>query len=716
MEQNGSELEDLEAVKKSLRRSSNRMSRSKVGNIDDSEDETINDDDDETHDDESDGENNEEETALLNATFSPSTRRSIYGYRHSMAAVSKSEDSDLTDDEDELNESEADKQIVQSRKTEGSSGDFDEDQYLYSPSTRKSIAGNFQKSSSTGSSLDLLKTINHDDEFIQEKINDSQNETNKSRSTPKPTPENNTIDLTTLDDSSSEIEEPIHATRKSCGLSKTKFEESIKEKMSSTLSPPVAQEPLDESSIIEIVDNSYDAPVRQTIQPTAVIEEREIIEVEEAAGVDWEAIKKANAQMQPKYTGKTGLETFQAQKGMAEKCLKNIHGSLQTQPGEDELAETPKQLKVELMDHQRHALAWMMWREEQNPKGGILADDMGLGKTLCMISLILSKLDEEDEKGEDDDSDEEEASGKWMNRGTCRYYPGGTLIVCPASVLGQWQNEITKRVRRGCLTFEEHHGSKREQKPKYLARHDVVITTYNIVLSEQKKDGPLFGVKWCRIILDEAHIIRNHNTGISQACTQLHGRNRWALTGTPICNKKMDLFALLRFLRCRPFDDLKVFKTWVEHQNSESRMHALVKTLMLRRTKAILQEKQQIELPKKTVIVVDVVLSRAEMNVYQKVMLYSRCVFTDYLAQKGIHAHNANDEKLNQIHAKVAAMHGQNVGTAQILTLLLRLRQICCHPGLIEQVSSIKICHIESFLSSLKVLRVSRAPMRLLMS
>lgn len=277
-------------------------------------------------------------------------------------------------------------------------------------------------------------------------------------------------------------------------------------------------------------------------------------------------------------------------------------------------------------------------------------------------------------------------------------YNGGTLVICPASLLGQWENEIVNRVRRNTVGLYIHHGSNREPKSKYLAREDIVITTYNIVASEMKTNAALFGVKWNRIILDEAHIIRNHKTNISQACSELRGKYRWALTGTPICNKEMDIYALLRFLRVTPFDDLGTYKRWLEDKRGGGgqRIHALMKTMLLRRTKEMLKEKEELTLPEKITHNIDVQLNQNEKNVYSKVLAYSRTLFTEYLQQHKGNEHTnrpmmnnsneqANMNALSKFHDKFTAVHG-NVQVHQILTLLLRLRQICDHPGLIKAV------------------------------
>ncbi|XP_002073794.3 transcription termination factor 2 [Drosophila willistoni] len=430
---------------------------------------------------------------------------------------------------------------------------------------------------------------------------------------------------------------------------------------------------------------------------------------------DWDELSAAVNQIQPKYTGAQGLATFNTQKALTVDALKDLHGSLKGCPAENVMADDPQGLKVQLMGHQKHALAWLSWRESQSPRGGILADDMGLGKTLTMISSVLACKNRQDARGDagsesesdDDTGSKRKSTGGWNSKGRKDYHKGGTLVVCPASLLRQWEGEVESKVSRNRLTVCVHHGNNRETKSKHLRTYDLVVTTYQIVAREQKASGALFGMKWRRIILDEAHVVRNHKAQTSIAVSALRAKYRWALTGTPIQNKELDVYALLKFLRCSPFDDLATWKKWIDNKSAggQNRLNLLMKSLMLRRTKAQLQLDGKLNnLPQKELRLIEINLDKDEMNVYQKVLTYSRTLFAQFLFQRSEKdsdmnfISDANKPTYNQIkdpngayykmHQKFAKMAGskKEVKSHDILVLLLRLRQICCHPGLIDSM------------------------------
>ncbi|CAH0392936.1 unnamed protein product [Bemisia tabaci] len=414
--------------------------------------------------------------------------------------------------------------------------------------------------------------------------------------------------------------------------------------------------------------------------------------------------------------GKKALETHRVQQSLTMDCLRRIHKSMSTMPDESVLMSDPKTLKsdVELMPHQKHALAWLLWRESQKPHGGILADDMGLGKTLTMISLILKNQEikeEAEENGQKSSSTEDSDGEDWASSGSRpKKYPGGTLVIAPASLLSQWEGEVKKRVKSNVLNVLIHHGAKREEKARRLARYDMVVTTYGTVTSEGKKmeDSALYKIAWDRIIIDEAHTIRNPKTAGSIAVCNLTARNRWALTGTPIHNKQLDMYGLLKFLRCKPFDDLAVWKRWVDNRDAAGtkRLNTVVKSILLRRTKEQLLTSGANKLPPKNYKKIEVALDNNEKEVYHKLLLLSSSLFHKYLAQRAEKADlqtygivmskkkhvdlEKNEELLNK-HPELANLYqkftgSQDVKAHQILVFILRLRQLCCHPSLISEM------------------------------
>lgn len=202
--------------------------------------------------------------------------------------------------------------------------------------------------------------------------------------------------------------------------------------------------------------------------------------------------------------------------------------------------------------------------------------------------------------------------------------------------------------------------------------------------------------------MDEAHIIRNHNTNMAQSCCKLKATKRWGLTGTPIQNKEMDLYSLLKFLKCSPFDQLPVFRKWINTntEGGRDRLNNLLRPMLLRRTKLQLQDRGELQsLPTKTINIVKVTLTKDEMNVYSKILALSQTLFAQFLHQRAERHHLQNmgdfqptkkpNDIFGELHKKFSQMHAKSHGevkSSQILVLLTRLRQICDHPGLIHEM------------------------------
>lgn len=222
-----------------------------------------------------------------------------------------------------------------------------------------------------------------------------------------------------------------------------------------------------------------------------------------------------------------------------------------------------------------------------------------------------------------------------------------------------------------------------------MAKYDVVLTTYQLVATEEKNNGCLFQIKWNRIVLDEGHVIRNHKSKQSEAVCKLSGKYRWLLTGTPIHNKEFDLYAAIKFLRCKPFDDLHYWRHWIETKGRDSspRVQALLKAIMLRRTKQGLIETGEIQsLPEKVYKQFNVKLNAHERIVYNRFMAFSKHIFATFVQQQQDKNGNFvyDKDRLGRLYQKFSNKFKQveEVKAHQILTLLLRLRQICCHTGL----------------------------------
>jgi SWI/SNF-related matrix-associated actin-dependent regulator of chromatin subfamily A3 len=233
-------------------------------------------------------------------------------------------------------------------------------------------------------------------------------------------------------------------------------------------------------------------------------------------------------------------------------------------------------------------------------RGGIFADDMGLGKTLTLLSLIAfdkfcgdspsadaGNVDvERDELADDkkgkklkrergtqnckkpqkrvkNEEDGNVAEGKGKSICTVdrpdSIVSRATLIVCPPSVLSAWLTQLEDHTVRGRLKTYLYHGERTED-PYELKEYDIVLTTYSTLSMEDSyQESPVKKIEWRRVILDEAHVIKNVNALQSRAVTKLNAKRRWVVTGTPIQNHSFDLFSLMAFLR---FEPLSIKNYW----------------------------------------------------------------------------------------------------------------------------------------------------------
>ncbi|KAH7037102.1 SNF2 family N-terminal domain-containing protein [Microdochium trichocladiopsis] len=343
-------------------------------------------------------------------------------------------------------------------------------------------------------------------------------------------------------------------------------------------------------------------------------------------------------------------------------------------PQEDR-EDDPVGLRYPLYPHQRIALKWMAGQEEDSKKaGGILADDMGLGKTISTLALIVSRQ-------------AQPAPGQRTIKAKTN------LIVGPVGLIRQWEREIAKKLKSTHrLSVFLAHGRKCVYDD--LRTFDVVLTSYGTLGSEMSKRDkyvkeqartgrmvdnatlnklcPMLGPNstWYRVILDEAQCIKNSKTWAAKAACELKAQYRWCLSGTPMMNSVDELSSLIQFLRIKPYDDPKKFRvafgslsakrnsSGASRNSAMTRLQATLKAIMLRRTKkSQLNGKPIIQLTEKHEETVHVVFNDDEEKFYRDLEQNSQVQFSKYLKNGTVGKHYTN-----------------------ILALLTRLRQACCHP------------------------------------
>lgn len=310
-------------------------------------------------------------------------------------------------------------------------------------------------------------------------------------------------------------------------------------------------------------------------------------------------------------------------------------------------------------------------------KGGILADEMGLGKTILTLSLIHSVP----------------YDSATARTGTRNYASKTTLIIVPMSLLSQWKKEFDRSNKNSNHRCHIYYGDLVQTDLSLLLCNRsenipiVLLTTYGTVQSEWTRINKLrdangklpkiglFSVEFFRIVVDEGHNIRNRTTKTAKSVHELELRRKWILTGTPVVNRLDDIFSLVKFLRLEPWSNFSYWKTFVtlpfeqkKFQQTLDVVKSILQPIFLRRTKNMKQKDGTplIDLPSKEVVVEELEFSDREQ------------LFYDFFKSR---AYNSFKEglKSGELLKKYT----------QILTHILRLRQVCCHPDLVAASSEL---------------------------
>jgi hypothetical protein len=292
----------------------------------------------------------------------------------------------------------------------------------------------------------------------------------------------------------------------------------------------------------------------------------------------------------------------------------------------------PVDLAGTLRHYQERGLAWLGLMGELGV-GGCLADDMGLGKTVQLIAFLLAR------------------------RTTRPHDPRPALVVCPTSVLGNWERELSRFAPT--LPVLRHHGPERARSADALREappHAVVVTTYGLL----RRDATLLGeIDWAVACLDEAQNIKNAASRQAQVARALRAGHRFALTGTPVENRLAELWSILEFCAPGLLDPLERFRRRfavpIERYRDDRAagdLRRLVGPFVLRRLKsdpAIIPD-----LPPKQEMAVVCTLSREQATLYQA----------------------AVEETMERIEAAEGIRR-----RGLVLALLTALKQICNHPA-----------------------------------
>ncbi|KAB8349413.1 hypothetical protein FH972_023440 [Carpinus fangiana] len=367
-------------------------------------------------------------------------------------------------------------------------------------------------------------------------------------------------------------------------------------------------------------------------------------------------------------------------------------------------AKQPSDINRTLKTFQLEGLNWMTKQEQTKWKGGLLGDEMGMGKTIQAVSLIMSDYPQKEP----------------------------TLVVVPPVALMQWTNEIAEYTD-GKLKVLVYHGSNakaKKMKVKELKSYDVIMISYSGLESVHRKetkgwtredsiikeDSAIHSIHFHRLILDEAHSIKQRNTGVAKACFALKGTYKWCLSGTPVQNRIGEFFSLLRFLEVSPFanyfckscdcsqihydmsstrrcnkcnhralDHVSVFNQEIlnpitsegtnqTRKDAFAKLRLLTDHIMLRRMKR--DHTASMELPPKEIIIHNEFFGPVESDFASSIMNNTARKFDTYVSQ-GVMLNNY----------------------ANIFGLIMQMRQVADHPDMIlrkhaAEGQNVMVCNI----------------------
>ncbi len=293
----------------------------------------------------------------------------------------------------------------------------------------------------------------------------------------------------------------------------------------------------------------------------------------------------------------------------------------------------PAHLKAILRPYQESGFQWLNYLREVQ-WGGILADDMGLGKTIQALSFLYHLK-------------EENAHIK-------------ALVVCPTTLMYNWQNEIKKFTPK--LSFNIHHGGGRSKEKLMVNGIDVLITTYGTLRSDIKQ---FVEVPFDYVILDESQAIKNPGSKVTKAASLLKAKNRLCLSGTPLQNNTFDIYAQMNFLNPGMLGSVEFFKQEFSipidkfgEKEQKDHLRKLLYPFILRRTK----EQVAKDLPEKQEMVLFCEMGEEQRRIY--------------------------DAYRNDYRDKIlGVVENQGIQKSQLTILqgLMKLRQICDSPAIMKE-------------------------------